>query len=427
MPALRLLLALVPLVAIWLVHPPAASGQRVADELDVAAEDWPWWRGPERNGVSRSSQPPLHWSGTDNIVWKSPVPGRGHGSPAIVGQQVFLAAADEATGSQSLLSYERATGRLQWETQIHAQGAMRKNERSTGASSTPACDGQRVYISFPNNGAVYTTALTLQGRPVWQTKITDYVIHQGYGSSPALYRDLVLVSADNKGGGAVAALRRDTGELVWKHARPKTPNYPSPIVLHVGGRDQLLLTGCDLVTSLDPLTGEVLWETAGATTECVTSTVTDGTRVFSSGGYPRNHLAAILADGSGQLAWETKDRIYVPSLLYHEGHLYGVLDAGLAACWDSATGEEKWKARLDGNFSASPTLVQGLIYATNEIGVTFVFRADPQKFTRLAVNTLGEEVFATPTICGGRIYARVAERTEGQRREFLYCVGASQP
>ena len=129
-------------------------------------------------------------------------------------------------------------------------------------------------------------------------------------------------------------------------------------------RDQLVLTGCDLVTSLNPLTGETLWEVEGATTECVTSTVTDGQRIFTSGGYPRNHLSAVRADGSGRIDWETGDRIYVPSMLLRDGTLYAVLDAGVAACWDSATGKQHWKHRLGGTFSASPILVGRRIYAT---------------------------------------------------------------
>jgi outer membrane protein assembly factor BamB len=303
---------------------------------------------------------------------------------------------------------------------------MRKNPKSTGASATPACDGERVFINFPNKDAVVTTALGLDGRILWQTRVCDYVIHQGYGSSPMPYRSFVLVSADHSGGGVIAALDRKTGAVVWKHDRPKAPNYSSPVVLTIGGRDQLLLTGCDLVSSYDPMTGKVLWETPGATTECVTSTVTDGTHVFSSGGYPRNHLAAVRADGSGKIAWETKDRVYVPSLLLRGGHLFGVLDAGTAACWASDTGKERWKARLGGTFSSSPVLVGDRIYATNEAGETFIFQADPEKYDPVATCKLGDEAFATPAICGGRIYTRVARKIDGRRQEFLYCIGAAR-
>ncbi|MBV8882234.1 MAG: PQQ-binding-like beta-propeller repeat protein [Planctomycetaceae bacterium] len=389
--------------------------------------DWPCWRGPRGDGSAAEDQaPPLAWSADEGVVWKTPVPGRGHGSPIVRADRIYLAACDESAGSQSLLCFDRAGGGKVWETVVHAGGAMRKNAKSTGASTTPACDGERVYITFANNGAVVASALDLGGKILWQTRFSDYVIHQGYAASPALYRELVLVSADHSGGGAVAALDRKTGAVAWRHERPKAPNYASPVVLNAGGRDQLILTGCDRVSSFEPLTGKVLWEAAGATTECVTSTVTDGARVYSSGGYPKNHLAAVNADGSGTIAWETKDRVYVPSLLIRKGMLFGVLDAGTAACWAADTGKELWKARLGGTFSASPVLVGDRIYATNEAGETTIFEASAEKFTKLGVNKLGDEAFATPAICGGRIYTRVAQKVDGRRQEFLYCLGTTR-
>lgn len=395
-----------------------AQGDAVADT------DWPWWRGPRRDGTAAENQkPPLTWSAEENVVWKAPVPGRGHGSPTVLGSHVYLAACDESSGAQSVLCFDRAAGARVWAAEVHQGGAMRKNAKSTGASTTPACDGERIYITFANKDSVVTTALSREGKILWQTKISGYQIHQGYGSSPAVWGPFVFATADHHGGGVIAALDRKTGAVVWKHERPKAPNYPSPVILRIGDRDQLLMTGCDLVSSFDPQTGKVLWETAGATTECVTSTVTDGTHVFSSGGYPRNHLAAVKADGSAKIAWETKDRVYVPSLLIREGHLYGVLDAGTAACWESSTGKERWKARLGGTFSASPVRVGDRIYATNEAGQTFVYRASPEKFEQLATSKLGDEAFATPAICGGRIYTRVAQRVDGKRQEFLYCLG----
>ena len=321
------------------------------------AADWPWWRGPNRNGVANPDQaPPTEWSATQNVAWKSAVNGRGHSSPTVVGEHVYLATADEEQETQSVLCYDRETGQQLWQTVVHRGGLMRKNEKSTAASSTVACDGESVFINFANSDAVYVTALNLEGEQIWQTKICDYTIHQGYGASPAIYQSLVIASADSHAGGVLAALDRKTGAIVWKRDRPKEPNYTSPIILNAAGRDQLLLTGCDLFSSFDPLSGKTLWEIEGATTECVTSTVTDGKRVFSSGGYPKNHLAAVLADGSGEIVWETRDRVYVPSLLARDGYLFGVLDAGVAVCWKSDTGEQQWKKRLGGEFSASPVL-----------------------------------------------------------------------
>ncbi len=402
--------------------------ERVNDGFGQFDADWPWWRGPARNGEANPGQKPIvRWgqSGekTTGILWKSEIPGRGHGSMCILGKRIYFQTADESTGAQMVMALDRETGRTLWNTIVHASGGMRKNNKSTAASSTPACDGERIYVNFPNDGSLITTALDLNGKQVWQTKICNYIEHQGYGSSPALYQQLVIVSADNKGGGAIAALNRRTGEVVWKRERPVLPNYPSPILLHIAGKDQLILTGCDKVSSFHPLTGETLWEVDGATTECVTSTVTDGKRVFSSGGYPKNHMSAIAADGSGKIEWENTSRVYVPSLVVRDGYLFGVLDAGIAACWRSDTGEEVWKARLGGTFSASPVLVGDKIYATSEAGETFVYKASPIGFEQVSKNDLGDEVLSTPVICGDRIYYRAAHLIDGNRKEFLYCLG----
>jgi outer membrane protein assembly factor BamB len=401
------------------------AGASAAEPIAVGDEDWPWWRGPRHDGIARGAKrPPAVWSESENVIWKTPIPGRGHGAAIVVGQQVFLAVAEPDAQTQSVLCLDRATGQPQWSTQVH-QGKFetKGNSKSTHASSTPACDGQRVYVNFLNDGAVYTTALTRAGKIVWQTRVADFVMHQGFGSSPALYDDLVIVSADNKGTGAIAALERETGKTRWRISRPKVPNYTSPIIFKLAGKDQLLLTGCDKVTSLDPLTGKTYWEIDGATTECVTSTVTDGQLIYTSGGYPRNHLSAVRADGSGKIVWENNSRVYVPSMLCHEGYLYAVLDAGVAMCWKADTGEERWKGRLGGTFSASPVLAGDTIMATNEAGKTFLFRATPERFETLGENTLGDEAFATPTVCGGRIYTRVAKQVAGKRQEFLYCLG----
>jgi len=394
---------------------------------EIAASDWPWWRGPTRNGVApQGPDVPTKWSATENVLWKTPISGRGHSSPTVVGDRVYLTTADERKRIQSVLCLDRATGKLLWKKDIH-EGEIdkRANKRSSNASSTVACDGRRLFVNFKCKDSVYTTALDLSGKILWQKEITPYVTHQGFGTSPAIFGKAVLVNADNKGtgGGKFVALARETGEVLWEHARPSSPNYASPIILHVAGKDQLFLTGCNLVSSYDPITGKKLWEVKGATTECVTSPVTDGRVMITSGGYPDNHIAAVLADGSGKEMWRQKSRVYVPSMVLHDKHLYSVSDDGVALCTDMASGEVAWKERLGGTFNASLVLVGDVIYGVNEDGRCFVYKANPKKLEMLAENQLGTSVFATPTICGGRIYMRVAESQGGERREFLYCLG----
>lgn len=390
----------------------------------LAPTDWPAWRGPTRDGLAAPGQSPLiQWSETENVLWKAPLPGRGHSSPTVVGERIYLATADPVTKSQSVLCLDRKSGRLLWQSEVHAANAESgKHGNSSAASSTVACDGERLFINFLNAGAVHTSALDLTGKVLWQRKVCDFVAHQGFASSPVLHAALVLVAADHRGGGVVAALDQKTGAPVWSESRPKLPNYTTPAIVQAGGRTQMVLAGCNLLTSLDPLTGKKLWEVAGSTEECVVTMVTDGVRVFAGGGYPKNHTVAVLADGSGTVAWQNTARVYVPSMIVQAGHLYAVMDAGVAACWKSDTGEELWKERLGGDFFASPVRVGDRIYASNLSGKTFVFTATPKSFQLLGQNQLGEEAYASPVICDSRIYLRVATKGAA-RQEFLYCIG----
>jgi hypothetical protein len=400
-----------------------------AERPSISKNDWPWWRGHLQDGVAvGDQQPPMQWSQTENVRWRLPIEGRGHGSPTVFGEQVLIATANPAKQEQSVVSIDRETGVLNWQTVIHAGGFANRsrsklNSKASLASSSIATDGEKLFVNFMNDNALWTTALDLKGEVVWQKRISDYVLHQGYGASPAIFGSLVIVTADNKSGGVVAGLDRDTGKVMWRRDRPSKPNYASPVILKAAGRDQLILSGCDLVTSLDPLTGEQLWEIEGATTECVTSAVTDGDHVFTSGGYPTNHVSAVKADGSGKIVWQNKSRVYVPSMLQRDGYLYATLDAGIAACFRCSDGNEMWKSRLGGTFSSSPVMVGDLIYAANEEGQTFVFKASPDAFQKVAENRLGDSVFATPAICGGRIYIRVAHIEDDVRQEYVYCLG----
>ena len=390
---------------------------------NLSQSDWPWWRGPFRNGIADEQDPPLQWDSNTNIRWQAPVPGRGHGSPTLVGNRIYLATADEQKQTQLVLCYDRNTGKQVWQTVIH-QGKLhlKSNKKASQASSTVACDGERLFINFLNGGAVFTTALDLSGKQLWQRQITKYVVHQGYGSSPAIYGPLVIVSADNKGGGAICGLDRKTGQVVWKTQRPKMPNYASPVILRVDNRHQLLFSGCEMILSLDPLSGRKLWETKGSTTECVTTMVTDGQLVYTSGGYPKNHMSAVTGDGSKKLVWKNNVRVYVPSMLVYQGFLYAVTDAGVARCWHARSGKELWSGRLGGTFSSSPVKVGDYIFATNERGKTFIFEENSETFSLVATNALGDEVFATPVFSKNQIFMRVAHRNDNQRTEVLYCI-----
>lgn len=386
--------------------------------------DWPAWRGPTRDGHAAAGQKvPVQWNETQNIVWRTPVKGKGHGSPTVVGDRIYLATADHTKQEQLVLCFERATGKPVWETVLHRGNLDTGGHRmASQASSSVTWDGERLYINFLNDKAIHTTALDPSGKILWQQRVSDFMTHQGFGSSPVVQDGVVIVSADHKGGGRLAGLDRKTGKIVWQHERPAIANYASPTVVTAAGKTQVVIAGCELVASFEPATGKKLWQVEGSTQETVVTAVTDGQRVFVGGGFPRNHVMAVEADGSGKIAWQNGVRAYVPSMLVRDGHLFAVLDAGQAVCWKADTGAEVWRQKVDRDFYASPVMVGDRIYITSLRGVTSVFEATPKHFKMLAQNPLGDEAVASPTICGNRIYLRHAKKGE-PRQEFLWCVG----
>lgn len=421
---MRLLLT----IAFLAIAPLAFAADALPEKASISiSNDWPRWRGPLGTGIANPDQKvPLKWSATENVLWKAPVPGRGHGSPIVVGDRVLLQTAETEPPQQSVLCFDRKTGNQLWKTVVHKGGLVTKgNKNSSLSSSTPCWDGERLFVNFLNSEAIFTTALDLSGKQLWQVKVSDYAVHQGFAASPIVHENLVLVTADSDIGGVIAALDPKSGKQIWSTPRPKEDNYTSPMVLHIAGKDQLLVSGCKLVSSFNPKSGEKLWEIEGSTIECVTSVVTDGERIFVSGGWPRQHVQAIFADGSGKTAWESNLQVYVPSMIVKDGYLYGIQDrVGIATCWKCDTGELMWKERLPGGtFSSSLVLLGDNLFATNEAAETFIFKASPDGYKKVAQNRLGDEAFASPALCGNRLYYRVAENTGGKRQEFLYCLG----
>jgi outer membrane protein assembly factor BamB len=389
----------------------------------AAAGDWPWWRGPTLDGKSADRNVATTWSATENVVWKTKVPGRGHSSPCVCGDRVFLTTADEEAHKQFVLAFERTTGNPLWTPLAHEAAFTRKNAKNSHASATPACDGQRLYSVFLNADGLHVTATDQGGKILWQTRAGAFQSEHGYGSSPLLYKSLVLVNGDSLKGSFQAALDAATGKVVWKVDRKVTGrhgNYATAAVATLAGKPQLILTGMSEVSSLDPDTGKLLWSCAGpAEVTACTAACGDGV-VFATGGFPEKELLAVRADGSGEVTkshvlWRTNRGVtYVPSPLYHDGRLFVVADGGVTTCFEAATGKQLWQDRLAGAFTSSPILVGDLVYATSEAGKTFVFKAGP-KFELLASNDLGEGVLATPAVCGGQVFLRT--------EQHLYCLG----
>lgn len=406
------------------VSAPAAKALPEAPPIAIGPSDWPWWRGPDQSGHS-AADVPAHWSPTQNILWKAEVPGIGHSSPTVCGEQILLTTADEQKQTQSLLAFDRGTGERLWSTVAHAGGLMPKHQKNSHASATRACDGRHVYAAFINDGGLHVTATDLEGRIIWRTKTGSFKSEHGYGSAPVLYQSLLIVNGDSLDGGFVAALHRGTGQIVWRIARESTGrhgSYATPVVAELGGRPQLLLTGFNRTMSYDPATGEVLWSAAGPAEVTGNTPAMSDRLVFTSGGYPEKELLAIRADGRGDvtdshIVWRaTRGVTYVPSPLYHDGLLFVINDNGIATCFEAETGKQVWRERLAGSFTASPILAGGRLYVTNEAGTTFVLRAG-HEFEVLAENDLGERTLASPAVSDQKLFLRT--------ERHLYCISGT--
>ena len=268
-------------------------------------------------------------------------------------------------------------------------------------------------------------ACDLDGSILWQKFLGDFRSKFGYSASPALHDSLVIVAADHSDGGFLAAVHRESGDIVWKKARPQESTYASPIVAHVAGKDQVLIAGADRVASYSPETGEQLWSCEGVTSSCVGTVVWDENNVFASGGYPGEETICINAS-NGEPVWRNKQKVYISSLLAHDGLLFGHNDKGIAFCLDAATGSKKWQARLGGNHSASPVLIGEHIYAASEEGVVTVYKPSGDGFEEVAKNDMGDQLMASPVVAHGNLFLRVADHGASGRRETLYCIGATR-
>jgi outer membrane protein assembly factor BamB len=407
----------------------------------VAAEDWPQWRGPRGDGTSHEDKIPITWNGESgqNVAWKVPVPGSGHASPIVWGERVFLVACVDETKDRILACYERTTGKLLWRETVIRSVLETKHTLNSFASSTPATDGELVYVSFlevdghtvpaPNvsvprpitPGRMVIAAYDFAGKQRWIVRPGEFISAQGYCSSPVVYKNLVIVNGDHDGDSYIVALDRLTGREVWRTAREhKTRSYVTPIIRDVAGKTQLVFSGSKSIVSLDPRDGSTHWQIDGPTEQFVASMVFDGKLFFMACGFPTYHVMGIRPDGSGNVTsthvvWEsTSAKCYVPSPVVVDGYLIVADDRGTANCFVAETGERLWQERLGSHFSASLVTAGGLVYLTADDGQTKVIR--PGKTLEVvADNPLGENCYSSFAISRGCLFVR------GEKH--LFCIG----
>lgn len=394
---------------------------------DTATRESEWWcwRGPRGNNHAAPGSAIPAENLQQRVVWSAQLPGRGHSSPIVAGDAVYLTTAEKQAGTQSVLAVGR-DGKARWSRVVHQGGIPADNhQKNTEASPTPAFDGEHLFASFYNSGAIRLTSLTIDGQVRWQTEVGQYQPQQykyGYAASPLIHGDLVIVAGDYDGFPFLAAIDRATGQQRWKTRRPSATSFSSPIIGRVAGRDQLLLSGANMVAGYDPESGLELWKSNGATTMATCGTmVWDDQRVFASGGYPEPETVCVAADGSGRVLWSNRTKCYEQSLLVDAGLVFAVADNGVAYCWNASDGKGRWRQRLGGAYSSSPLLVGDAIHIFNEAGQGFAFAASPQ-FKALGQSQLGDEVFASPVVVDNTMYVRIASNTPRGRQESLLAI-----
>ncbi|TVQ00669.1 MAG: serine/threonine protein kinase [Planctomycetaceae bacterium] len=407
----------------------------------VRAENWPNWRGPRGDGTSTETALPLRWDAEtgENIAWKFPVPGRGHSSPIVWGERLFLTTCMEADQARVLICLNSRTGEELWQTEVLRSPLETIHKFNSHASGTPATDGETVFVPFlqvdgttipaPNVGAprditpgrVILTAIDFDGKQRWQTDVGEFISAHGFCSCPVLYRDLVILNGDHDGDGYLVALDKATGKEVWRTGREQgIRSYVTPIIREIGGRDQLVLSGSGHVAAFDPTSGELIWKVDGPTEQFVASMVFDGKRFILAAGYPTHHVMAIRAGGEGDVTathidWHVDQyvRCYVPSPVLIDQWLFVADDRGTANCFDSTDGTRIWQARLSGAFNSSLVATDRSVYFLAADGVTKVVKPAAQANV-LAENRLGEACDASPAISQGRLYIR--------GEQHLFCI-----
>jgi outer membrane protein assembly factor BamB len=401
----------------------------------VRAENWPGWRGPRGDGTSNEANLPLNWSESNNIRWKTPIPGKGHSSPIIWGDRVFVTTCIEDKGERVLICLDRRDGSVLWQRVVLTAPLEKKHSLNSFASATPVTDGKHVWVAYLAYPDMQVACYEFDGKLVWMRSPGKLLSVHGFCSSPILHKNLILLNGDQDAQAYLVALDKETGAERWRIDRPnRTRSYCTPILIHAKNKPnvtQLVLSGSKCVTSYDADTGKLLWIIDGPTEQYVASLVFFDDVLFLTTGFPEFHLMGISPEGEGNITrskyvrWHVPHKLngrdgasYVPSPIAAGGHFYVVSDTGNLSCLEPQSGKRLWKKKLARHVSASPVLADGYLYFVDDDAVTYVLKADGE-FTLLQKNKLDDECYASPAISQGQIFLRGLHN--------LYCIGADAP
>jgi outer membrane protein assembly factor BamB len=421
-----------------------AAGQNGSD----AQHYWPQWRGPLGTGVAPYANPPVTWSENKNIRWKIALPGKGHSTPIVWGDHIFITAAvpygkslqprySDASGAHDILpvtqqhrfmviAVNRRDGKVLWERIVREEFPHEGVHYTASlASSSPVTDGEHLFAFFGSYGLY---CLDLNGKPVWQMDLGDMqTLHShGEGSSPVLYRATLIINWDHEGESFIVAFDKQTGKQRWKVERAKATSWSTPIVVESDGKPQVIISGSEYVRGYDLGTGEVRWECGGLSVENVVSSPVAGDgMVFTGSTYDKQAMLAIRLDGAEgditgtkQVVWRrNRGAPYVPSPVLYDDALYFLYHfQGILTRVNARTGEDQpGPLRLSGlrTVFASPVGAAGRVYITDREGTTLVM-SHSDKPEILALNKLDDSFSASAAVVGNELFLR------GEQN--LYCI-----
>ncbi|MCA9173740.1 MAG: PQQ-binding-like beta-propeller repeat protein [Planctomycetales bacterium] len=397
----------------------------ILSPLTLRAEDWPGFRGPNADGVSKDERIPTEWSATKNLKWKLKLPGKGFSSPIVVGKHVIVTAwsGSGRDVKRHIVCVDRTSGDVLWQDEVEGQsdGGDSGFSYHGQASHTPVSDGERVYVLFGSSGVF---AYDLSGKRLWHREVgNERRARFGTSSSPILHGDQLIVTAGCESA-SIRAFNKQTGEELWKaEADSLAQTYSTPrIVKGPDGREDLLLSVVFELWGMNPENGKLRWyaETKVDTAACP-SILVEGGVAYVIGGRGGGRTAVKIG-GKGDtskdaVVWSESGGSYVPSPVLHNGHLYWINDSGIASVVDIKTGEQVTRKRLGGRFYSSVTLVNDKLYAVSRFDGTYVLKATPE-LEQIALNKLGDDsdFSGSPAISDGQLFIR--------SDEALYCIAA---
>ncbi|MBM42503.1 MAG: hypothetical protein CL483_11335 [Acidobacteria bacterium] len=419
--------------------------------VNVQAEDWPQWRGPDGRRISTEQNLPVSWSRDAGVAWRTPLNGLGVSSPIVVGNRVFLtqqrgrgqlrpgghpqlvrgggAAPDRPLGGERVdgrgddvifmvSAFDQADGQLLWEFELPADGDQPLGHlKSNMASPSAASDGELVFGWFATGQIV---ALSLDGEPVWQRHLArdygPYEIVWGHSSSPVLYQELLILQSDHESGAYILALDAATGEERWRADRGQNlRSFSTPLIVPGPAGDELVVNARAGLDGYNPTTGEWLWHADGLNDYPVPSATHDEDGViYTSRGHRAGPYLALRPGGRGvvdetHLVWKVETGApYISSVLYYDGLVYMANGGGIVTAVDAASGDRVWQDRIGGVFSATPLAGDEKVYLFSETGETVVLAAG-SSLSILARNDLGEPVVSSPAVSDGRIFIRTEQ------------------